>query len=185
MKSIRRLYYKVVSGFSSITIPKYAGEFQLVDKWVIDELVKHDDYYPYIRGRIAAITSDAVGLSYTWKARKHGVTKHNILHLYDQGINGIISTSILPLRLMVLIGLLLSIGSFSFSLFQIVAYFFLDSEATIRGVPTIIVGLFFLIGVLFIFLGVIGEYVGAIHSQVRGYNNPIAMKVINISRSEK
>ena len=182
MKSIRRLYYKIVSGFSSINIPKYAGEFQLVDKWVIDELVKNDDYYPYIRGKIAAITSDSIGINYKWEARKNGVTKHNLFDLYDQGINGIISTSILPLRIMVLFGLFLSFSSFLFSFFQIIEFFFLNSSDITRGVPTIIVGLFFLVGILFIFLGVIGEYIGAIHSQIRGYQSPVAMKTFNLKK---
>ena len=100
--------------------------------------------------------------------------------MYDQGINGVISFSILPLRFMVLFGLMLSVGSIIFAMLQVVLYFYSSDESIVRGVPTIISGLFFLLGVLFLFLGVIGEYIGAIHAQVRGIDRPVALKTFNI-----
>ena len=185
MKQIRRLYYITLDKSSSIKIPRYAGEFQVIDRWVIDELIKEPDYYPFLRGKIASITSDSIGMHYTWKKRQKGKTKHNLLKLYDQGVNGLISTSILPLRFMIVFGLFLSVGSIGFSLLQVFLYLFSEVPGGIRGVPTIITGLFFLVGMLFIFLGVIGEYVGAIHSQVRGNDRPISMKTFNIGLKDE
>ena len=180
MKQIRRLYYVILDKSASIKIPRYAGEFQVVDRWVIDEVIKEPDYYPFLRGKIAAITSNSIGMHYTWKKREKGKTKQNLLKLYDQGINGVISFSILPLRFMVLFGLMLSVGSIIFAMLQVVLYFYSSDESIVRGVPTIISGLFFLLGVLFLFLGVIGEYIGAIHAQVRGIDRPVALKTFNI-----
>jgi polyisoprenyl-phosphate glycosyltransferase len=180
MKQVRRLYYVLLDKSSSIKIPRYAGEFQVIDRWVVDEVIKLPDYYPFLRGKIAAVTSDSIGMHYTWKKRQKGETKHNLLALYDQGVNGWISTSILPLRFMVLFGLILSVSSIFFGALQIILYFYIDTSAVGRGVPTIISGLFFLMGMLFLFFGVIGEYVGAIHSQVRGSDNPVAMKTFNL-----
>ena len=180
MKQVRRLYYVLLDKSSSIKIPRYAGEFQVIDRWVINEVIKEPDYYPFLRGKIAAVTSDSIGMHYTWKKRQGGKTNHNLLDLYDQGINGLISTSILPLRFMALLGLILSVGSIIFAVLQVVLYYYADNSNVIRGVPTIIAGLFFLVGILFLFLGVLGEYIGAIHSQVRGKENPIAMKTFNI-----
>ena len=185
MKQVRRLYYVLLDKSSSIKIPRYAGEFQVIDRWVIDEVIKLPDYYPFLRGKIAAVTSDSIGMHYTWKKRQKGETKHNLLALYDQGVNGLISTSILPLRFMVLFGLILSVSSICFAALQIILYFYIDTSAVGRGVPTIIAGLFFLVGMLFLFFGVIGEYVGAIHSQVRGSDNPVAMKTFNLNVGEE
>ena len=53
MRATRRLYYRLVRRFAEIDIPPDAGEFQLVDRRIADELRKVEDYYPYIRGLIA------------------------------------------------------------------------------------------------------------------------------------
>lgn len=167
MKNIRRLYYIILSATSSINIPKYAGEFQIIDRSILEMLKQYDDYYPFIRGLIADATSNRKGIYYTWAKRQHGKTKHNFYKLYDQGINGLISFSNFPMRIMVFLGVLVSIFSFIFVVVQIIAHIFFTGSITPPGMSTAIVAIFFLFGILFLFFGLMGEYIAAIHSQVR------------------
>jgi polyisoprenyl-phosphate glycosyltransferase len=167
MKQCRRLYYILLHSVAQINIPKYAGEFQVIDRWVLDALLKHDDYYPFIRGMISNVCGDNYGVHYTWSKRKIGKTNHNLIQLYDQGINGIISFSVWPLRLMVAIGVIVSLCSFIFALVQIVVHFAQIGPRAPAGVATAITGLFFLCGLILFFMGITGEYIAAIHSQVR------------------
>lgn len=167
MKSIRRLYYVVLSRVADISIPRYAGEFQVIDRTVLEALKRYDDYYPFIRGMIANVCGSRKGLPYTWAKRKHGKTKHNLYKLYDQGINGIISFSNVPIRLMVFSGAAISVGCFLFVVVQVIAHLFFTGRIAPPGMSTVIVAVFFLFGVQFLFLGMMGEYVSAIHSQVR------------------
>jgi glycosyltransferase involved in cell wall biosynthesis len=166
MRSLRRFYYRFVSRFSSYEVPAFVGEFQLVHKSVIDKLCQINDYYPYTRALIARMTSRRKVIYYRWEKRTQGASKHNFLALYDQAINGIISTSATFLRFLTLLGLVLTVFCFFFVLVQIVTTLFGFAIAP-PGISTLIVGMFFLFGVLFIFLGLIGEYIGAIHAQVR------------------
>ena len=69
IKKIRNLYYELVSKISDVDIPPYAGEFQLIDKKIYKELLNFDDYYPYTRGLISTISSNKIGLNYTWQKR--------------------------------------------------------------------------------------------------------------------
>jgi len=181
MKRMRRAYYVLLTKAAFTKIPMYAGEFQVIDRWVSDKVVEIDDYYPFIRGRIAGITSDSEGLHYTWQTRKRGKTKHNWINLYDHAINGLLSTSILPMRAMVFLGFIISIVSVLFAFFQLFAYFVLDSTHVERGIPTVITGLFLMSGIMLTFLGIMGEYISAIHSQVRGFSRPVAMETVNIT----
>lgn len=182
MKWIRRAYYVLLVRSASVKIPMYAGEFQVIDRWVAEKVIEIDDYYPFIRGRIANITSDSEGMHYTWQSRKHGRTKHNWIILYDHGVNGLISTSILPMRIMVFLGFIICAASILLAFLQLLAYLALDSTNAARGIPMVITGLFFMVGILFTFLGIMGEYISAIHSQIRGFSRPVAMETLNISQ---
>ena len=70
MRWTRKLYYRVVSQCSFISLPVDVGEFQLVDRVIIENLRKFDDHYPYIRGMIANCGFRTAGVAYTWKARQ-------------------------------------------------------------------------------------------------------------------
>lgn len=167
LKFIRRLYYRFVTKFSGFEIPPYVGEFQLVRKNIIDQLIKIDDYYPYTRALIAKQVTIKKIIPYTWEKRKIGKSKHNFLKLYDHAMNGIVSTSIAPLRFMMMIGIIVSCICFILIGVQIISYITFSKNITPPGVSTLIIGVFFCFGVVFIFLGMIGEYISAIHSQVR------------------
>lgn len=167
MRSVRSLYYRTVSRFAQFEIVRNAGEFQLVDRVVVEALRKFDDYYPYIRGMIASCGFKSIGVEYVWKARAKGLSKNRLFHLIDQGLNGIISFTRVPMRLCLLFGFTISICSILYALFSLVWHLVASGPVAPPGVPTLIVALFFFSGVQFFFLGILGEYICAIHSQVR------------------
>ena len=179
MRGIRRNYYRFVSKFASFSIPPHVGEFQLVKAEVIRTFAHSEDYYPYIRALIANSTSNTYYLDYEWESRKFGKSKHNLIKLYDQGINGIVSTSKAPLRFMVLIGMFISVACFGVALLQILAFFTFAKHKFSSGVPSLTVGLYFLFGITFLFLGIVGEYIGAIHSQLRLNNVANSKELFN------
>ena len=62
MRSVRRVYYRLVSRMANIQIPVDVGEFQLVDRKVVEALRQCDDYYPYVRGMIAGCGFRSAGV---------------------------------------------------------------------------------------------------------------------------
>lgn len=180
MHFVRKIYYRVLSQCADITIPLDAGEFQLIDKKVVNALKQHDDYYPYIRGMIANCGFKSVGINYEWKIRKKGFSKNRFYHLVDQGLNGLISFTNFPMRLCMFSGLIIALMSFLFATFSFVYNMINFGSVTVPGIPTLIVALFFFGGVQLLFLGVIGEYVAAIHSQVRKRPLVVTRSEINL-----
>lgn len=178
LKLIRRFYYKFVSKFSGFEIPPYVGEFQLVRRNIIEQLIKIEDYYPYTRALIAKQATIKKIVPYTWGKRRIGKTKHNFFKLYDQAMNGIVSTSVAPLRFMMVSGIVVSIICFFAIIIQLFAYFTFSRNTTPPGVSTLIIGLFFCFGVIFVFFGIIGEYISAIHSQVRNSHQVYSKKYV-------
>jgi glycosyltransferase involved in cell wall biosynthesis len=166
MRTIRRMYYRTVSTLADIEIPLNVGEFQLVDRKVVDVLRACDDYYPYIRGLVANCGFRRAPVEYNWKARRKGFSKNRLYHLVDQGLNGLVSFTNVPMRLCLLGGVSLSALSIGYAGFSLL-YHLLVQGAAPAGTATLITGLFFFSGVQLFFLGTLGEYISAIHSQVR------------------
>lgn len=104
IRTLRKIYYRLVSRFAQIEIPLDVGEFQLIDRVVVDALRKHEDYYPYIRGMIANCGFRSEGVPYVWRARRKGLSKNRLYHLIDQGLNGVISFTNIPMRLCMITG---------------------------------------------------------------------------------
>jgi glycosyltransferase involved in cell wall biosynthesis len=181
MRGVRKLYYRAVSRFAGIDIPLDVGEFQLVDRRVLAALLEHDDYYPYIRGMIANCGFSAKGVPYVWRARRKGFSKNRLYNLVDQGLNGLISFTNLPMRIAMFAGFAIALASFLFAVFTVAANLWAHGELTVPGIPTLIVALFFFGGVQLMFLGIIGEYVSAIHFQVRKRPLVVERERINLS----
>ena len=167
---VRRTYYRVIRWLANVDIPLNSGEFQLIDRKVVQVLSEIEDYYPYVRGLIAACGFRQARVPYTMLARKQGVSKANWYGMIDIGLNGLISLSNVPMRVCMAIGFLTSGLSLVFAIVSLIAAVvaIVGGQATPSpGIPTLIVGMFMLGGIQLFFLGFLGEYISAIHSQVR------------------
>lgn len=165
---IRRTFYRIVGALSTEKLPLYFGGFSLIDRKIVDEVRKIDDYKPYLRGLISTMGFNHKSLEYMRGSRPKGKgkSKSNLGYLVDFAINAVISYSIAPMRFCTFLGL----GMSTLSLFTAIIYLFLKLfywKVTVPGVTAAIFLILFFSGIQLFFLGVIGEYIGAIHSQVR------------------
>jgi glycosyltransferase involved in cell wall biosynthesis len=109
MRKTREIYYRLIKKFSGSDIPLNSGEFLLADRKIINSILKVDDEYPYIRGLIAQTGTQYSSVAYTWGKRTKGKSKNSFVSLIDQGLNGFISTTRIPARIIMLIGVILSL----------------------------------------------------------------------------
>jgi polyisoprenyl-phosphate glycosyltransferase len=162
LRLLRGAYYRLVSALAEHPIPLDAGEFQLVDRRVMDVLRQCDDQYPYVRGLVASCGFRSVGVEYVWRKRARGVSKNRLAHLVDQGLNGLVSTARAPLRLCLPAGLGVAALGVGLGLIELVR-----SGFSLCGTGPLTAALLFFGGVQVFFSGVLGEYLAAIHRQVR------------------
>jgi len=182
LRNARRLFYRIVNGLSAFEIPADVGEFQLVDRKVLDAMLRWNDHYPYIRGIVAACGFKRLVIPYVWVTRKRGISSSNLPIMIDQAMNGIFSFTNVPMRVCTFVGFGVSILCMIFSLFVVASYFFAPDIAP-RGTTTVIVAVVMLSGIQLIFTGLLGEYVTSIHQQVRGGPSVIERETINIKPS--
>ena len=183
MRTARRIFYRLVRRMADIDVPVDAGEFQLIDRKVVDTLREFEDYYPYIRGMIASCGFRRVGVPYTWKARERGYSKARYYHLIDQALNAIISLSNVPMRLCMFFGFAIAMLSILIGFFGLIMNLVYYQQIAPVGIPTLIVAVFFFSGLQLFFFGVLGEYISAIHFQVRKRPLVIERERINFGKS--
>jgi len=167
MRNVRKIYYRIISSIAEFHIPLDVGEYQLLDRKVVDALLKFDDYNPYIRGMIANCGFETKIIKYIQAKRFSGKSKFNLLSYINIFLNGLISFSHVPMRISIYIGFILALMSIFYSIYLFILAFFYNIELANAGIMTLLVAVFFFSGVILLFLGLLGEYVSAIHSQVR------------------
>lgn len=180
----RGVFYTIVNRWSAFAVPRNAGEFQLLDRCVVEELKKFDDHYPYIRGMVAYCGFPTAEVPYKWGRRERGLTSNTLASLVDQGLNGIISVTTVPMRLALMAGFALVGVAFFGAFVYLVTNLIWFRQFAAPGIATLLVAVFFFSGVQLLFLGLVGEYVLAIHSQVRTKPVVIEAERINFDEGE-
>ena len=161
----RNIFYKIIKRLSNIEQFEHFIGFGLFDKKIIQILREFDDRTPYFRGLISEIGFDKAFVEYSQPPRMHGKSRHSFFDLFELSILGITSYSKMPLRIMTILGALLSALSLIIGCSYLIAkLYFWDSFAL--GVAPLIIGLFFFASIQILAIGLLGEYVGLIFEKV-------------------
>ena len=142
----------------------HMGNFWVCQSFVAKDAVKCKNPYPYLAGIFLQITKNIGTVSTSHNKRLKGKTNYTFKKMISLWLNGFTAFSIKPLRLASILGLLISIGGFSYLIFIIVQR--LQNPEFYTGY-TILVASFYLIGgMIMLLLGLIGEYIGRIYMNI-------------------
>lgn len=165
-------FYRLLQKTSFLRIPLDAGDFCLMDRCVIDQMKKFSEDSPFVRGLRSWVGFEQTGVEYDRQARTADKSKYSFPALFRLAIDGMFSFSYLAIRLATWFGLIITVLSIAYGLlitvlWVLVKFGWLHLEKAPAGWTSLIVCLFFLLGVQFIFMGILGEYVGRIFVQVK------------------
>lgn len=170
LRNLRRFYYYLVDNFSDVPIPQNAGEFRLTSRRVLDALLTYEEDDPYVRGAIARIGFNQLAIPYERQARIKGKTSTNFIFLVGYAINGLVSTSVAPIRIVSISGIIFSSLGFLLTLLIILSKIFFPDQAP-KGFTTIACLVTFFSGLQLLGIGIIGEYLRKTYLQV--LNRPL------------
>lgn len=170
---LRKLYYRGLDAISEVSIVKDATGFGLYDRIVLDQVRGIHDPYPFLRGLICELGYPIKTIPFNQPRRLRGVSKINAYTLYDMAMLGIVSHSVVPIRLAAMAGFLTGLLSILVALVFLVLKLTLWNAFPI-GIAPIVIGMFFMFGVVLLFIGILGEYIASIHTYVR--NRPVIVE---------
>lgn len=171
--ALRKIYYRLLDRISDVDLIKDTTGFGIYDRQVLDCVREINDPYPYLRGLICELGFPVKTIEFEQPRRSRGISKNNFYTLYDIAMLGIVSHSLVPLRIASMLGLIIGGGSFILGFLYLVLKLLYWNSFPIGFAP-LIIGIFFMFGVLFIFIGLLGEYIGSIHTYVK--NRPIVVE---------
>lgn len=158
-------FYRLLHRTANIEIPLDAGDFCIMDRRVVDLLMVMPERNRFVRGIRSWVGLDQVGLACERQARHAGRSRYTFMRLIYLALDGLISFSYLPLRLIAIMGIFISLFSILMAIFYAVKKLLVGLNPP--GFATLTVAIFFFAGVQLITIGVIGEYVGRIFEEVK------------------
>lgn len=165
-KYTSQFFYAVFSYLSGVELKQGMADFRLMDRQVVDQLIKFRENGLFLRGLVQWVGYPNSSVVFQCDERFSGTSKYTVLKMLKLAWHGISSFSIVPLRIGISIGVIACVMSTYFLIEALYAKFVLGT--VVPGWTSTIAVISLLFGLLFIFLGFLGEYIGRILEQVRG-----------------
>jgi polyisoprenyl-phosphate glycosyltransferase len=158
--------YRVIKRIADVDIPPNTGDFRLMSRRVVDNVVSLKESHGFLRGLVGLVGFRQTSVPYDRDPRTAGHSKYNrFWGSLVIGLNGIVGFSRYPLHLISLIGV--TLAALAFTLALVYLGLKLGGANFPVGNPTIVIVVSFFSGIQLLSLGVIGEYVGRIYDESR------------------
>lgn len=159
------VFYRSMRFIAEIDAPLDAGDFCLMDRRVVDTLVRLPERNRFLRGLRSWVGFKQIGIEYERDARNAGEPKYSLKKLIGLALSGYVGFSSFPLRIAAWLGLSSSLAGFAVTIWVIFSRIFLPHVP--QGWASTIAVILFVGGVQLVMLGVIGEYLGRVYDEVR------------------
>jgi dolichol-phosphate mannosyltransferase len=158
--------YRLIKRIAEVEIPPNTGDFRLMSRRVVDNVVALRESHGFLRGLVALVGFRQTSVLYDRDPRAAGTSKYNRLWgSLAIGLNGVVGFSRYPLQLISLLGV--AFAGLAFLVAVVYLILKLAGVAFPLGNPTIVIVVAFFSGVQLLSLGVMGEYVGRIYDETR------------------
>jgi dolichol-phosphate mannosyltransferase len=160
-----RTFYRLLDRLSDVSIPLDSGDFGLMDRKVVDLINSLPERTRFLRGLRAWVGYKQIGLPLDRDARFAGQPKYSLRQLLTLASSGVVSFSLMPLRLASALGMVVSTTSFLGIVFVICWRLF--TPYSIPGFASTASLILFVGGIQLLTIGVLGEYIGRIFDEVK------------------
>ena len=177
-------FYRILNKLTSgMTIPSDTGDFRLMSRRSLNALNKLPERNRYMKGLFAWVGYPTHVMLYDRDARAAGNTSWNFLSLFGLAFEGITSFSIMPLRVMVVLGIFAAALGGIFGAWIVLRTMMFGSD--LAGYPSLIAVITFMGGLQLVSIGVVGEYVGKTYFEAKQRPLYIIQEVVEKSASDK
>jgi len=163
--SAAKLFYRVINSISQIPIPLDTGDFRLMDRKVVDALLTLPERDRFLRGMVSWVGFSQTAVTFRRAPRAGGATKYPFWKSLRLATDGILSFSIVPLRIATILGLTVSFASMMGVIIALVTRLF--TRHWVTGWTSLFLAILFLGGVQLVCLGIFGEYLGRIYGETK------------------
>ncbi|MDD3588455.1 MAG: glycosyltransferase family 2 protein [Thermoguttaceae bacterium] len=176
-------FYRVMDMLSDVRIERGVSDFRLMDRKVVNVLNNMPEHSRFIRAQVAWLGFRQTTVPFTANKRNAGVPSFSFYKLVSLAMDGIISSSARPLRLITLSGILLFSLLIPYGCWALFQFCFLGAKTP--GWTSLVMIELFMGGTMLVSLGIIGEYVARIYEEVKHRPRYIVDRALGFSIDEK
>jgi nucleoside-diphosphate-sugar epimerase/glycosyltransferase involved in cell wall biosynthesis len=176
MQILYKVFYRMLRHFSDVDMPVDAGDFSLIDRRVVDHLLRFPERDVFVRGLRAWVGFKQTGVPYLRPERLFGHTTNNFLKNIWWAKKAIFSFSTKPLHYIQGVGFIIFLFSMMLSLFYLI-YYLIRPPTGAPGITTIILLILGLGGAQLFSLSILGDYLGKILEEAKGRPRYIRAKI--------
>ncbi len=140
----------------------FVSSYFAVRRFVVDEMVKYQNSFPYVIGLVLRTTKNIVNVEVTHRNREVGRSGYTFKKLLNLWVNGFTAFSVKPLRVATGCGVLMAIAGFLYGIFTIIKKLVLGNQVAI-GYSSLMSVVVFTGGMIMLMLGMVGEYIGRMY----------------------
>lgn len=178
-----KFFYRTLNLLSNTPIPEDAGDFRLIDRKVANALRAMPERDRFFRGMVSWVGFRQIAIPYRRARRFAGATKYSLAKMLRFALDGILSFSLAPLKLAMLLGFTSSFLALIGAAIAVCNRVW--TNHWVIGWTSLFLAVLLLGGVQLICVGIIGEYVGRIYGEVKrrplyfvrerlGFEEPVA-----------
>ena len=168
---LSRAYYAVMNRWSSVRLPPAGADFLLLDRRVVDELLRIPEHNASVFALIASLGFQRAEVPYVKRARMSGRSKWTLGRKISLFVDSLVGFSTVPLRAATILGFLHALGGFGLAALLAVNKLSggrLFGVVPIQGWSGLMVVVLISSGTLMAILGIFGEYLWRALEEVRG-----------------
>ncbi|MEH1968592.1 glycosyltransferase family 2 protein [Nostoc sp.] len=165
-RSTAYFFYRILKKLADVDIPTDTGDFCLMDRQIVDVLNSMPERTRYIRGLRSWVGFQQTAIRFERNPRFAGEVKYTFSKSLALAINGLVSFSIVPLRLSTYLGLIAAAAAIFMALLVLYWRIFVP-HSPLTGFTIILMAIFFLGSVQLVSVGILGEYIGRIYEEVK------------------
>jgi len=159
-----KAFYRLLALMGVQTIYNHA-DYRLMSRRAIEALREYPEANLYLRGIVPLIGFETCTVEYDRSPRVAGETKYPLRKMLSLAVQAITSFSIMPLRLIALMGLIVFVVALAVTAW--VLWVTIVAHRTVPGWASTVLPIYFLGGAQLLSLGVIGEYLGKIYLETK------------------
>ena len=157
-KFFSKAFYRTLGYLTGSAMDEQVANFGIYHRNVINAVCELRESIRYFPTMIQWVGFKQTAISVTHSARDVGKSSYNFKRLLNLALDIILAYSDKPIRLMIKLGILVSLLSFIMGFYFSFQYFL--GNVTVPGYTSLILSIWFFSGLLLILVGVVGLYVG-------------------------
>lgn len=162
---ISKMFFSFQNKISDVKMPDGAVDYRIMSRQMVDSIVRLCEKQRFSKGLFCWVGYKTKWIEYQNVERTVGTTKWSFWSLFKYALDGITSFSVSPLRIIAVLGFVISALAFIWIIITLIQTLIMGID--VPGYVTTLCAVLFMGGIIEMSVGVLGEYIGRIYIEAK------------------